>query len=704
MRMMSEDLVGTIFPDQVACAENLVGEREVPDHPLVAQTISDCLHEAMDIDGLERLLADIECGKIRIVARDLTEPSPLAREVLTARPYAFLDDAPLEERRTQAVMSRRWLDPDSADEIGRLDEGAIARVREEAWPDAANADELQDALVWFGFLTEAEADARENWKEWLIQLAQSRRVALFTAPQAMFWIPAERLRQVEAVYPGAVVEPAIAAPASADQVWEPNAALIELVRGRLEGQGPATLAQLAGTFGLPPERISAALTALEVEGFALAGSFTPGGSEREWCERRLLARIHRYTVKRLRAEIEPVSARDYLRFLFNWQGVSTDTRREGAQALDAVIEQLAGFEAPAAAWESAILPARLSDYEPSLLDNACLSGRVSWARLGAPAVKPKSSGRRPAPLKSTPISLFPRKTASVWARLIADEPPHVSARAAKVAEFIRKNGASFFDEIVEGTHLLRTQVEEALAELVAAGQVISDSFAGLRALLAAPRHHRRRQNGARLAHAGRWALANRKSAKSDHTQRVEQIALVLLRRYGIVFMCMLEREASWLPRWRELLRVCRKLEARGEIRGGRFVSGFSGEQFALPEAIAALRSIRRRPADDSLVSVSGADSLNLAGILTPGPKLAALAGNRVLYRDGMPIAFLEGDSARFLEAVEPEIENRARLALYGHAEPATHLPRIRRLSQLEAARAAEKSRRPAVVDGSPPDI
>src|SRR5215471_2551098 len=372
MRIMSEDLVGAIFPDQVACAENLVGKREVPDHPLVAQTISDCLHEAMDIDGLERLLADIESGKIRIIARDLTEPSPLAREVLTARPYAFLDDAPLEERRTQAVMSRRWLNPDSADEIGRLDDGAIARVREEAWPDAANADELQDALIWFGFLTEAEADGRENWKEWLIQLAQSRRVALFTAPEAVLWIPADRLRQVEAVYPGAVVDPVIAAPASADHAWEPDAALVELVRGRLEGQGPTTLAQLASTFGLPPGRISTALTALEVEGFALAGSFTPGGSEREWCERRLLARIHRYTVKRLRAEIEPVSARDYLRFLFDWQGISPYTQREGGQALDAVIEQLAGFEAPAAAWEGAILPARMIDYEPSLLDDACL--------------------------------------------------------------------------------------------------------------------------------------------------------------------------------------------------------------------------------------------------------------------------------------------------------------------------------------------
>src|SRR5262249_35127861 len=260
MRMMAEDLVGTIFPDQVACAENLVGEREVPDHPLVAQTISDCLNEAMDIKGLERLLTDFESGRIRIIAKDLTQPSPLAREVLTARPFAYPDDAPLEQRRTQAVMSRRWLDPESADEIGRLDEAAIARVREEAWPDASNADELHDALVWFGFFTAVEADARQDWKEWLGAPSQSRRAALVTAPEGVFWVPAERLRQFEAVFPAAVIEPTIPAPASADQAWESDAALVELARGRLEGQGPTTLAQLAGTFDLSAERLSAALT------------------------------------------------------------------------------------------------------------------------------------------------------------------------------------------------------------------------------------------------------------------------------------------------------------------------------------------------------------------------------------------------------------------------------------------------------------
>jgi ATP-dependent helicase Lhr and Lhr-like helicase len=304
---------------------------------------------------------------------------------------------------------------------------------------------------------------------------------------------------------------------------------------------------------------------------------------------------------------------------------------------------LAGFEAPAAAWERAILPARLTDYEPGLLDDACLSGRIAWARLGTPSIKAKANGRRTAPLKSTPISLFPRKTASVWARPLAEGPSHVSARAAKVVEFIHENGASFFDEIVDGTRLLRTQVEEGLAELVAAGQVISDGFGGLRALLNPPRHHRRRATGARLRGAGRWSLAKRKRAngapRSGDAERVEEIALTLLRRYGVVFMRMLEREAGRLPKWRDLLRVYRRLEARGDIRGGRFVSGFSGEQFAL--------------------------------------------------------AFLEGNSTRFLEPLEPSIENMARLALHGHAKPAAHIPRLRRLAQLEAARALGEKRQRA---------
>ena len=176
-RMNAQDLLASVFPDQVACAENLQGEIEVPDHPLVRQTIRDCLEDAMDIDAFERLLRGLESGAIRTIARDLTEPSPLALEALNARPYAYLDDAPLEERRTQAVMSRRWIDAASAADLGRLDSQAIARVRDEAWPDATTPDELHDALSWLTFLTEEERSRNPAWPELLDELAAQGRAA-----------------------------------------------------------------------------------------------------------------------------------------------------------------------------------------------------------------------------------------------------------------------------------------------------------------------------------------------------------------------------------------------------------------------------------------------------------------------------------------------------------------------------------------------
>ncbi|HVZ31491.1 MAG TPA: hypothetical protein VG963_03650, partial [Polyangiaceae bacterium] len=336
-RMEAEDLVASVFPDQMACGENIVGDREVPDHPLTNQTITDCLHDAMDIEGLERLLARIESSDIRIVARDLTQPSPLAIEVLSARPYAYLDDAPLEERRTQAVMARRWLAPENAAELGRLDAEAIARVRLEAWPDPANAEELHDALLWLGCLNEDEAGAVPEWGGWLEALARENRVVRVRAKRATLWVAAERAPQFEDL--------------SGD-----SEALTDILRGRLEGLGPVTSAALAVPLGLEPEEVSSALAALEVEGFALRGRFTPGSNAAEWCDRRLLARIHHYTVRRLRAEIEPVAAREFLRFLFDWQRITDETRLEGPDAVPAAVALLEGFEAPAGAWETEILP------------------------------------------------------------------------------------------------------------------------------------------------------------------------------------------------------------------------------------------------------------------------------------------------------------------------------------------------------------
>ena len=657
-RMAAEDLIAAIFPDQIACAENLVGEREIPDHPLVNQTIADCLTEAMDLAGLTRVLRRIESGDIRIVTCDLTQPSPLAQEVLSARPYAYLDDAPLEERRTQAVMSRRWTAPQAASDLGRLDAEAIARVCAEAWPEAANADELHDALVWLSFLTDEEAAAHPAWNQWLAALANQHRVARLELASGGIWIAAERLAQFRALWPMAALAPSLLAPgAYAARNWPPEDALVEILRGRLEGLGPVTEASLGAPLELSAGGIAAALAALESEGFAMRGRFTPGGAAQEWCERRLLARIHGYTVKRLRAEISPVAARDFLRFLAAWQHVSPDARMEGPTALEAIIHQLEGFEAPAHAWESEILPARIKGYDPTWLDDRCLAGHVTWTRL-----KPRANGSeaKPAPVRTTPIALLARRHAPLWTSLCArGDDIQPSGHAQTLADFIRLNGASFFDEIVEGTGLLRIQTEEALAELVALGLVNSDSFGGLRALLVpaserkSPSGRRRRAVKFGMEDSGRWALTPRmRAAPQAESQATEHVARALLQRYGVVFWRLLAREAEWLPPWRDLLRVYRRLEGRSEIRGGRFVAGFSGEQFALPEAIGALREMRRQGPSGASISVSGADPLNLVGILTPGPKLPALTGNRLVYRDGLAIAFLAGGEVQFLETLD----------------------------------------------------
>jgi ATP-dependent Lhr-like helicase len=620
----------------------------------------------------------MEAGEIVTVHRDLTEPSPLSLEILTARPYAFLDDAPLEERRTQAVMSRRWLDEEAAAGLGRLDAEAIARVREEAWPSPVNADEMHDALLTLGFAADDEVAARDEWRLFLATLAAERRAARVTVavtdPAAgagkALWVAAERLPQFLALFPGAQRAPQIEAPEEfAARTWAREDALVEVVRSRLEGLGPTTAAALGDSLALPRSEIDSALAKLAAEGFALRGSFTAATNEAEWCERALLARIHRYTVNRLRQEIEPVSSQDFMRFLARWQHVTPGERREGPDALAALVTQLEGFEAPAAAWEADILPARLDNYDFTWLDDLCLSGRAAWTRVSAPArVAAKSAG----PIRTTPVTLLSRRSASLWTRAVtvaATEPAPVTSRAEVVADYLKHHGACFFDEIVDGTGLLRTQVEDALAELVVVGLVHSDSFAGLRALLIPSDRRKPLGEGKRrrrtalfgIEDAGRWALVRRlrdqRAASGEPSQEVvEHVARTLLRRYGVVFWRLLEREAAWLPPWRDLLRMLRRLEARGEIRGGRFVASVTGEQFALPEAVTLLRDTRRSPPSGTWISVSGADPLNLVGTIVPGPKVPAVTGNRVLYRDGVAVATLIGGDMQWI--VELDLAER----------------------------------------------
>ncbi|MFL6629334.1 MAG: DEAD/DEAH box helicase [Vitreoscilla sp.] len=677
-RMKSEDLLASVFPDQVACAENLSGPREVPDHPLVAQTMDDCLHEAMDAEGWLAVLRGIESGAIEVIARDLPAPSPLAAEALTARPYAYLDDAPIEERRTQAVQARRFGDADNVGEMGALDADAIAGVREEAWPRARNADEVHEALMTLGTITDAEARANEHWDAALASLARAGRATRLRvgASEGGLWVAAERLAGLRPLYPRADETPAVTPPAGYETPFDTDeAALRELLRSRLGGLGPVTVDVLVDQLRLPRGDIEAALAALQSEGSVFQGHVTPGLDAIEWCERHLLARIHRYTLKRLRREIEPVEPRDFVRFLFEWQHVAGASRVSGPEALPAVLAQLEGFEAPASLWEAEVLPARVKDYASSWLDDLCTAGRTLWTRLRPLASGTQGGGR--SSLRTTPILLLPRRAAPTWSRIAtaaaSDDGEPLGGRAQRVLDFLEANGASFFDEMADGARLLRAELEDALAELVVRGRASCDSYAGLRALLVpaarratAASRSRRRVALFGIEDAGRWNVVRSPQVVADaaaHAEAVDHVARTLLRRYGVVCFEMLDREAAWLPPWRELVRVYRRLEARGEIRGGRFIAGVTGEQFALPDAIAAMRAVRRQPPDDTLVCLAASDPANLLGTVLTGPKVPRVAGSRVLYRDGLAIGTSIGGQIELLVPLEPAAARAAMRAL-----------------------------------------
>jgi ATP-dependent Lhr-like helicase len=626
-RMYAEDLLQAVFPDAVACQDNLQGEREVPDHPLVHQAMRDALEEAVDATGLEKTLARLVNGEIGFVARDTPEPSVLSHELLNSAVYTFLDDAPLEERRTRAVYTRRATEVRSADDLGALDRAAIERVRQEAWPVANTPDEMYDALMVAGYINESEL--APHWPALLDQLGAR------VLKRGNAWVALERKDD------------------------EP----LEIVASRLEVLGPVTEPQL----GIPDAEV--ALLTLEGQGRILRGRFTPDLQHLEWCDRRLLARIHRYTLNKLRAEIEPVSAADFMRFLLHWQHVAGEDQVKGTEGLMAVVGQLEGFELAAAAWENDVLPARVADYDAEQIDRLCLSGRVAWGRL-TPGSK--------APLRSSPIAVMPREHLAHWG---VEKAPVVelSSEAKAVSEVLERRGASFFHELLTSTNLLPSFVERALAELAGAGIATSDSFGGLRALLAPPEKRK-----ARIETAGRWALLS-SSAQDD----VAAIARALLKRYGVVFRILLQRE-SHLPPWRDLVRVYRRLEARGEIRGGRFVAGFGGEQFAAPDAVGRLRAVRKSEKTGELVVLSAADPLNLVGILTPEARVAAIYRSRILFQDGLPIAAVEGGQLRVLARStleEPQMRTLlARRSLRHPLRPHLRTPSPRETTRLISAR------------------
>ncbi len=640
-RMRSDDLLAAVFPDQVACAENLVGDIRIPEHPLVDETVRDCLHEAMDLDGLKAVLGGIDRGEIRTVAIDTPEPSPFSHEILNANPYAYLDDAPLEERRARAVQMRRTLGPE-AGEIGALDPAAIAEVERESWPVARDPDELHDALLT---LVVFPARGAGNWTAFFDELVRARRATRLRAGPEELWTPAERLSLARLAYPEGVIEPEIAA-VDRSVPADREAAAVEIVRGWLESTGPTTASALCARLALERGLVDIALARLESEGQVLRGRFTPRRTEEEieWCNRRLLARIHRMTIGRLRREIQPVTAADFVRFLFRWQHVAPGTQLHGVDGAFQVLQQLQGYEISAVAWESDVLPRRIARYSPDLLDRLTLSGEAAWGRLsphpalhGVEEIPDGARRRRVRPTRAAPVAIFLRDDAGWLLEPSAARPvdaPSTSALshpAREVADVLGRRGASFFGELVQSTRRLAVEIEDALWELVAAGLVTADGFENLRALVDPKR--RRGEGRGRLRRprhaAGRWTLlALPAEEEASSADRVEAFARQLLLRWGVVFRDLLARE-TLAPAWRDLLVALRRLEARGEIRGGRFVAGFVGEQFARPDAIEALRAARRMGPADGPARIAAADPLNLLGIVTPGPRVSALAGQAV---------------------------------------------------------------------------
>ena len=666
----SQDLLSLVFPAQLACQENITGPIEIPDHPLVVQTLTDCMHELMDSTGLQRVLSQIERGDIKVYCKDTPQPSALAQEILTAKPYAFLDDAPAEERRTLAVQSRRY-GPGGSDAGGmnEYDFDLVGQMIDEAWPKPRDAEEVHDALVHMGFICDEEISFkngssasrqmhRAQWKGWIEQLTSARRVTgLQTANGKFLWTAAERLDEMIKLHPDAEMTPPIASaslvnggPVDFDQ------ALVSVIRARMETIGPCTARQIASSIDLPPNEIERALLNLESEGTAMRGDFVRGDGDLQWCDRKFLARIHKRTITALRSQIKPAERAQFIRFLCRWMRLNPETMGEGTEALATVLSQLEGFEANCAVWESDILASRIYGYMPEMLDFLSASGKVVWCRLSKPgnaAAKSSNGGskiRYRGSIKSIPLTFVARSRLSLW-RGLADNDVQCSeihsSVARQITETLDEFGHLFFDELLEYVNQLPGHVESALVELFALGAVTCDHFGGVRSLLTSKQHQRkkhrlRRKISPGVQASGRWSLLNKRMRNTqsplDDGDLLEYSAEVLLRRYGVVFRELLTREGRFMPAWTSLLPVFRRMEDRGFIRGGRFVAGVSGEQFALPQAVDLLRDTGRQKASGKSVTIHAADPLNLTGVIYKDVNIAASSSKYFVYRDGELIA------------------------------------------------------------------
>jgi ATP-dependent Lhr-like helicase len=733
-RIRSDDLLASVFPDVAACFENIEGDIKIPDHPLVSEVMKDVLTEALDIDGLREVLRGIEDGRIRCLAVDTPVPSQFSHEILNANPYAYLDDAPLEERRARAVEMRRVLPESVLEEVGALDPAAIAQVQAEAWPDVRDADELHDALHTVvamparsqfsvpgsregaapvrepeiaieGMLAASNSRSAAGWQGLFERLLAERRAFVAEDNGKRYWVAAERAGMFAAMHPAATGA-GEDTPVTGGTPVLPDAVLTA-VQGWMTHLGPTTASEIGDLIGVPASEIDKALLRIEASGAILRGRFRPHGRkpesgtalsrrdetavfpfdsnssiaaerepmqhEIEWCERRLLARIHRLTVATLRKQIEPVTASQFMNWLLRWQHVASGSQVRGEHGTLEVLRQLQGFEVPANTWERFVLGKRVSDYEPAYLDQLCLAGVVGWGRLSPhPVTLDTNTGngdslgssdekstlrvRRVIPTRVAPIAFFVREE-SDW---MTAHPSHrddsqmsyLSPVARELFELMKQRGALFFPDMVRATGRLKAEVETGLWELVAVGLVTADGFENLRALVTPKSHPGSGTAGSaglgmakirRPRHAaGRWSLLNEIAAEhmarpktgGEHDRSIESCCWMLLRRYGVVFRDLLARETN-LPRWRELQIALRRLEDRGEVRGGRFVDGFQGEQFALPVAVESLRANRKLPTNGDRVVIAAADPLNLVGIIVPGERIPAVSGRSVTFRDGI---------------------------------------------------------------------
>lgn len=672
-RFRSEDLLTAIFPKLTGCQENVVGDIELPDDPLVRQTMDDCLQEAHDMEALKRVLQDVESGQITMLARDTREPSPFSYELLNANPYAFLDGGEVAERRARAVATRRSLSVDDVRDLGRLDPAAIAQVTADAQPLIRNADELHDAMLSRILLPISEA---VPWTREFAELVRDGRATVVRrstdsrAPEDA-WAATERIPAVLAAFPDATLEPPVSIPADVRRDWECTDARVAMVRGLLEICGPINPIAAADRIGITESQAQAALEALEGEGVVLRGRFTPTedktATDTEWCHRRLLSRIHRLTMEGLRREIQPVSVAVLIRFLFRHQGLTQADQRAGAAGLFEVIGQLQGLDIPSVAWERDLLPLRIRGYQSAWLDELCLTGEVGWARLFPPSRDPDKSRPMASLTRAAPVSLFLRDDLG-WLAVRAPQlsAENLSSPATQILELLTARGAMFWSDLQLATQMLRDHLDDALGELVARGLITADGFGGLRSLISEKPAGSRRNGRGRADRLrsirtpiGRWSIARAIDPVGNaepvlDRPMAEEWAWQLLRRWGVMFRDLLIHE-NGAPSWFELLQVFRRLEARGEIRGGRFVSGVAGEQFALPDSVRMLRKLRDAGPQNELVVISGADPLNLMGVLTNHDRVPRTAGNRVAFLDGVPILCVRGGDFETLEPAPREI-------------------------------------------------